>query len=256
MSAEIARVARAFRRGLPTYGRDARAQARIAAHLAALIRAHAAPRPDRVLEFGCGTGFLTRHLLDDLTPGDFWANDLLPETADLLAPRLNAHPGRATFLPGPIQSIDLPGRLDLIASASTVQWFDDPAREVTRLCRHLAPGGLLALSGFGPDQFCELQALGSTAAAPGYVAPSEWAVLLPKGMTLLHVQERHLRLAFPDAAAVLRHLRSTGVNAGAGQIWSKGRLSRFEARYRDRFARLGALPVTYHPVYIVARRDA
>ncbi|MEV8466051.1 methyltransferase domain-containing protein [Fluviibacterium sp. DFM31] len=256
MSAEITRVARAFRRGLPTYGRDARAQARIAAYLAALIRAHAVPRPARVLEFGCGTGFLTRHLLDDLHPGQFWVNDLLPETADLLAPRLRAHPGAAFFLPGPIQSIDLPARLDLIASASTVQWFDDPAREVARLCRQLAPGGLLALSGFGPDQFHELQALGSTAAAPGYVAPGEWAGILPKEMTLLHVEDRHMRLAFPDAPAVLRHLRSTGVNAGAGQIWSKGRLSRFETSYRDRFARLGALPVTYHPVFVLARRTA
>lgn len=255
MSAETARVARAFRRGLPTYGGDARAQARIAAHLAALIRQHASQGQSRVLEFGCGTGFLTRHLLADQRPSQFWANDLLPESGDHLAPLLRDYAGETDFVAGPIQTAELPDRLSLIASASTVQWFDDPAREVQRLCRHLVPGGILAISGFGPDQFCELRDLGSSAAAPSYVAPADWPALLPDSMTPLCLDDHHLRLAFRDGPSVLRHLRGTGVNAAAGEVWSKGRLARFETRYHALHGRCGSLPLTYHPVFVLARFD-
>lgn len=254
MSAETTRVARAFRRGLPSYGRDARAQARIAARLGAMMKGAGVAQPARALEFGCGTGFLTQVLVRDLRPGRLMLNDLLPESEDAVASVLTESGQEGSFCPGPIQSMALPKSLDLITSASTIQWLDDLPGQVARLCDHLAPGGVLALSGFGPDQFRELSALGSTAQAPSYVTARALAEFLPSGMTPAFVAEHHIRLAFPDARAVLHHLRATGVNAQAGTPWSRAKLQEFEAQYRRKFGRGSALPLTYHPVYLVAKK--
>ena len=68
------------------------------------------------------------------------------------------------------------------------------------------------------------------------------------------VPKRAMRLAFADAPSLLRHLRATGVNAQAGQRWSRGRLAAFETRYRDAFGRGGALPLTYHPTFVLAQK--
>jgi malonyl-CoA O-methyltransferase len=254
MSADTTRVARAFRRGLPSYGHDARAQARIASRLGLMMQQAGITGPARALEFGCGTGFLTRRLIGDIRPEWLVLNDLLPESEDQLASIL-AETGQAgRFEAGPIQSLPLPENLDLIASASTIQWLEDLPGQILRLCDHLAPGGWLALSGFGPEQFHELSALGSTAQAPSYVSAQDLAASLPPGMTPVAVTAHHIRLAFPDARAVLRHLRSTGVNAQAGTPWSRKKLRDFEEAYRGKFGRGTALPLTYHPVYVVAKK--
>lgn len=254
MNADLTRVARAFRRGLDSYDHAARAQARIAAHLARLMTDAGIVEPARAFEFGCGTGFLTRQIAKSIRPGEFLINDLLPESRAHVAPALDAA-GRAwRFLPGPVQEMVLPENLDLIAASSTVQWLEDLPGALAHLATALRPGGWLALSGFGPDQFRELATLGSAAQAPSYAHAADWPALLPPALRPMICEEMRLTLAFADAPSLLRHLRGTGVNAQAGQRWSKGRLAAFEAEYRARFGRCNALPLTYHPTFLLAQK--
>ena len=78
---------------------------------------------DSALEIGSGTGFLTRRMLD-LFPRALWTiNDLVEQSAGFLEPYATGHDVR--YLWGDAETIALPDRLDLIASASAVQWFDD-----------------------------------------------------------------------------------------------------------------------------------
>ena len=156
-----ARVQRSFRRGLETYHRHAVAQARIAQDLAAMLAGAGAPRKlEAVLEFGCGTGLLTEALLGRFGIAGLTLNDLVAEAAPGLQARTA---GQARFLAGPIEQLPLPDGLDLIASASTVQWVEDIPALMARLAASLRPGGWLALSGFGRGHFPELAALGSGA---------------------------------------------------------------------------------------------
>ena len=131
--ADQIRVARAFRRGLGSYDRAARAQARIAADLARLMAEAGIVEPARAFEFGCGTGFLTRRIAQALRPGWFLVNDLVAESRAHVAPALDAAARPWAFAAGPVQDLDLPGDFDLIASSSTVQWLPDPAAQIARL---------------------------------------------------------------------------------------------------------------------------
>ncbi|MDK8872831.1 methyltransferase domain-containing protein [Paracoccus sp. SSJ] len=247
MNALAGRVARSFARGMKTYDGAALAQRQIAARLFAAYRgAVAGHRPARVLEAGYGSGHLTRHLLE-LRPRRLWLNDLA-------APEL---PGvAAEYLPGDVAEVALPEAVDLAASASTIQWVADPARVLGRLCRAVAPGGWLAISGFAPGHFPELRALGSRAAAPSYLAGAGMAALLPAGWRVRGAGEWRVRLHFPGALEVLRHLRATGVNGCAGQFRSPGALRDFMARYEARHGGAGGVALTYVASWLVAERRA
>lgn len=246
------RVKQSFRRGLDSYHRHASVQADIAAGLVRMLQAQGAPaRFEAVLEFGCGTGHLTGQLLQRFAAGSLLLNDLVPEAAVALKA---AGAGRARFVPGPIETLPLPQGLDLIASASTVQWIPDLPALMARLAARLSPGGWLAVSGFGRGQFRELAALGSAAAAPSYLDAGEWRAVLPQGMEILAIEQRPAVLEFESALMLLRHLRRTGVNGHAQQSWSRRRLREFEETYRARFGRGGRLPLTYDPVLLVARK--
>ncbi len=252
-----ARVQQSFRRGLASYHDHARVQAGIAANLTNALRTAGAPvHFAHALEFGCGTGHLTDELLRHFHLADLTLNDLVPDCAAHLQPLLAGRVAQSRFLSGPIETLPLPDSLDLIAAASTVQWLTDLPMFIQRLTDHLAPGGWLALSGFGRSHFAELQQIGADAGAPGTLDPTDWPSLLPHTMQILHLQGETAQLTFPDAISLLRHLRLTGVNGRARQHWTRARLAGFaESLTRER-PKGSPLTLTYQPVYLIACKIA
>lgn len=249
------KVQQSFQRSLDSYHQTALAQKRIAADLVQLLAAATPQRHFRhVLEFGCGTGLLTRALLDAFKIDTLFLNDILSAPRETLQDMAAPHVDAVSFIDGAIEKCALPSQLDLIISASTIQWVQDHKTLMSRLSRQLNADGWLALSGFGRDHFAELDSLGSSAGAPGYRDANEWEDLLPPELELVRVHQDHHVLYFETALELLRHLRATGVNARAGQPWSRRRLDAFEADYRARFDIDGKLPLTYSPVWIIARK--
>src|SRR5690349_13179228 len=81
MSDRKQEIARRFGAAAPTYDRSARIQARIAEELAG--ETAAIVRPARILEFGCGTGNLTRVLSARFPDAQLIATDLAPPMSAL-----------------------------------------------------------------------------------------------------------------------------------------------------------------------------
>lgn len=253
MSASQPLVAQRFRRALHTYDAEAQAQGEIAATLAALLAGAGAPESfTRALEFGCGTGGLTRHLARSFGFATLHLNDLVPEAGEQAAQAVGIK--SCLLLPGPIESLPLPEVLDLVASSSTIQWVNDPAALLARLSLALKPGGWLALSGFARGHFPELQACGIAPAAPGYRDAEEWPALLPPTLEVRVLESRAITLNFPDARALLRHLRLTGVNGRAAMRWSRRDFMQFESKLRRVSFRESCLSLTYRPVWLIATR--
>lgn len=78
-----------------TYDAAARVQRLIAEDLAVRVSGLGLPHHPRVLEVGCGTGFLTAALVDRLPEPHITATDIAPAmvraTADLKLPGVSAH---------------------------------------------------------------------------------------------------------------------------------------------------------------------
>jgi len=146
-------IAARFGARAAVYDQHAGLQQDIAARLAGLLPS--APAGARVLEVGCGTGFLTRHLLERYRDASFLISDIAPEMVRECERRF---PGTARFRVMDGEAPDHEGPFDLIASSMTVQWFADPAGGVRRLAGLLAPGGTLIYSALGADAFPEWRA--------------------------------------------------------------------------------------------------
>jgi malonyl-CoA O-methyltransferase len=107
-------VGRRFRRSLQTYDRTAVVQKGMADELIAQIERHSPSRGGRMMEIGCGTGLLTRLLIERLRPELLFVNDLVDDCAALVDGMAEKRAGRSTaFLPGDIETMALPPRLDL-----------------------------------------------------------------------------------------------------------------------------------------------
>ncbi len=90
----------------------------------------------RVVDLGCGTGELTRHLADTLPESDVLGLDsssqMLERTQEFARPGLRFELGNQT---------ELDGEWDLIISNAALQWSEDHEKLIPYLYQHLAPGG-------------------------------------------------------------------------------------------------------------------
>ncbi len=108
----------------------------IADRLALLLPPLDAPR---VLELGCGTGLLSRHLLAQYPDGNFVFTDLAKTMLEQCRLNLGVQArGRARFIQMDGSKPDAGlGSFDLIATSMALHWLSDPVASLDRLA--LAP---------------------------------------------------------------------------------------------------------------------
>lgn len=98
-------------------------------------------RPNlKVVDLGCGTGELTRHLADALPGSDVTGLDsssqMLEKAAAYASPRLRFEQG---------DQAQLDGEWDLIFSNAALQWSENHGELISRLYERLLPGGQMAV---------------------------------------------------------------------------------------------------------------
>lgn len=250
MNAQLTdRVQRSFSRSFRTYHDSAGQQAWIADRVVQGLDDSGAPKHfASALEFGCGTGHLTQRLCAGYSFGALTINDLSPEAGE------TALAFGADFLCGDAEVIAWPSRPDLITSASMIQWLPDPITFFRRAAMALAPGGYLAVSGFGPEQYRELVSIGSAAKAPGLCKSDDMAAAVDGLLEVVSVGETQRKMHFSSPRKVLEHLRRTGVNGRAQKPWTKSSLLSFSNDYIRHFGSDSGVPLTYHPTWIIARK--
>lgn len=248
------RVAKAFDAAAPTYDRAAKVQRILAGQLAQRILEAGIPDAPRVLEVGCGTGFLTQSLHPRL-PGCSWlATDVAPAMVRACAQRFAGTKNFAARVMD-AEAPDLePGSFDLVCSSLAAQWFVDLPGTLQKLHGLLAPGGLLKLTLLGPETFEEWRdacvAEGITPATPDYPTPRDLRAMLG---TDAWVREEWKTVPQESPRDFLRGLRDIGAQTPAPD--------RDPASPRDLRRVLGRLEsegfeVTYHVLTAAWRKAA
>jgi malonyl-CoA O-methyltransferase len=130
-------------------------------------------RPDgvaRILEIGCGTGFLTRDIQARWPGAELVATDISPRMLEQAASHGRVA-GRFMTMDGEHPPFEGP-LFDLILSSLAFQWFDDLGGAITRLAGLLRPGGSLIFSTMGQGSFAcwraAHMACGLAAGVPDY----------------------------------------------------------------------------------------
>lgn len=153
--AQRQRIGRAFSEA-SEYDRHARVQRRVSEDLAMRLAGLELAGDARVLEIGCGTGFLTEAAARAGVGGDWLVTDLSPEMVARCRERVGGNPRyRFATLDGECGERPAGERFDLICASLALQWFADLPRAVERLAGWLAPGGHLVFTTLAGGTFGE-----------------------------------------------------------------------------------------------------
>ena len=198
------------------YASHAHVQRRIAADLALRIAALDLPAPPKILEIGCGTGFLTAALLACGVDGDWLITDKAPAMVarcqEAIGPAANR---RFARLDGEYDLAALDRPFDLICASMAMQWFDDVPKAVSGLIGKLAPGGHLVFNTLTAGTFAEwhtahrsiAHAAGALQLPPRAELENSLGALSP----LLLSGETYVE-RFADARNFLRDLKAIGAS--------------------------------------------
>jgi malonyl-CoA O-methyltransferase len=150
--------------------------------------------------------------------------------------------------------------VDLIFSSLMLQWCSDLQRPLAEARRVLKPGGLFALSTFGPDTLKELRA--AWAQADDFSHVNRFFDLHDVGDALVHagfaepvLDVERVQLTYPDTIALLRDLKATGsqnaTRARPRGLTGRGRMEKMRAGY-ETFRRGECLPASFEVLYATA----
>lgn len=199
MLSRSAKIAESFGAHAESYEQHAGLQRavadRLAQHLPKLERPH-------VLELGCGTGLLSRHLVKHYPDGRLFLTDAAP--AMIAECRRNlAGVGKATISYEIMDAGEAGGHaeLDLIVSSMTLHWLPDPPAALARLRRLLAPQGTLLYATLGPDSFAEWREVLASESLPSG---------LPDIKPLPGVIEEERLVPDQDTLSFLRRMKAVG----------------------------------------------
>lgn len=153
LSRRSAEIAARFGARAASYEAHAGLQAAVARKLAAHLPDLSAPA---VLELGCGTGLLSRHLLARYPGGRFVLTDGSP--AMIAECRRNLADIDGPSVRFEVMDAGRPGGdggFDLIVTSMTLHWLPNPLASLNRLSALLSPGGVVMFASLGPDSFAE-----------------------------------------------------------------------------------------------------
>ena len=232
-------IQKRFAKNLDTYNDNAKTQKKMAERLLSFL-----DRKDfnDILEIGCGTGFLTQLVNEKFSFKTYTANDIV-ESCEKYVKEINP---KINFIPADIEKAveNSDKKYDLIISNAVFQWVENLESFIKLLVSKLNDGGVLLFSTFGPENFREVNfVLGKT--LPYYSANELQEII--KGYKSVIEQEMHV-MAFKTQKDILKHIKSTGVNALEMVSWTKTDMQKFENGYNNFCS--GIPTLTYHPIYV------
>ena len=250
MSVDKALVAQRFAKAGQSYVEHAVVQKQISAQLFEYLKSYCPKTFDSVLEIGCGSGNLTHLFQTHFQFEQLFLNDLYADVEQHFSTIQNI-----AWLIGDIEQLTLPQSLDAVISSSALQWMADLPALLQRIHDSLKPKGYLGFSTFGENNLIEIKKL--TGQGLNYYSSEVLKQKLEEsGFEIVFIEEEQKHLYFDHPKSVLQHLKATGVTATAkSHRWTKQSLQQFYSDYQQFHDEQG-FRLTYHPIYVVARRIA
>ncbi len=218
--------------------------------------------PGPVLEFGAGTGFLTRELIRILPDREFTVTDLSPAMLEQCRRQLGADAERLKFEVLDAEEFT-PGQQEwaLIAGNFAAQWFRHPPLTLSRFTEALKPGGLLLTAFPGADSFPEWRKICLELGLPftGNLLPDTEEMVIKlsigdgKAPYEVDYYEDTRTVTYPSALDFFRYLKRIGADATlTGKRLTPAQF-RLLNRHWDKTSPDG-VRISWHMVFLVVKK--
>ena len=250
MSINKALVGQRFAKAAQSYVEHAVVQKQIRAQLFEYLKVYCPQNLASVLEIGCGSGNLTHLFHSYFQVDQLFLNDLYEDVDQHFSTIENI-----AWLIGDIEQLHLPQSLDAVISSSALQWMTDLPTLLHRIHDALKPNAYFGFSTFGSDNLTEIKQL--TGQGLNYISLEFLKRQLEQqNFEVLFIEQEVKQIYFDHPKSVLQHLKATGVTATAkSHRWTKQSLQQFYLDYQQFYGEQG-FSLTYHPIYVIARRIA
>lgn len=218
-------------------------------------------KPRRILDVGCGTGILTRMLLEQYPEALLTGLDLAPAMTEACRTQWPIDSGHQ-FVCADAEAFCSEHLFDVIASNFAFQWFDHKAETIAQLSRQLRSGGMFALSVPVEGTLNELETTFQSAlhrSLDGLKYPSPETYIsgaIKAGLDIVSSDVTPHVIQYPSALMALKSFKEIGaVFAGRSgrRPMSPAELKRVTRAYEDHYSNSeGNVPVTYQVLTLIA----
>jgi malonyl-CoA O-methyltransferase len=258
---------RRFSAAAETYENFAGVQNRVAIRLLELAQ-NEMPRggPSRILEIGCGTGVLTRLLLETFPASRLLALDLSPGMICAARKRIANPLDTLGWVVGDAGDLPVHSVFDAVFSSSVLHWADSPQAAMREIARSLNPGGVAALAVMTKGTLAELHAVRRRIAPdnlPSADLPSPDLLrdaIGDAGLVIRKEAPVEILVTYPSAHSLLNALHDQGLTGGrfstSGRPLSRTQLRNLIAAYDRDYSGPEGVQATYRILCLIAEKSS
>lgn len=250
-------VSRHFDKAAQSYQSGAQLQQQVAADLLALLPEVKAQQQKRLLDMGCGPGWLHPKLKSYCT--ELWAADL---SAMMLAEAKTLKQA-SCYIEADAAALPIPANcIDSIFSSLMLQWCPKPAAVFAEFHRVLREDGTLYLSTLVTGSMAEFSQswaqVDDHAHQLAFLSVAEVLAAASAQGFVCQSEIRTYQLFYPEVQSLARSFKQIGANYVAGRansgLGGKKRWLQFAKAY-EQFRTEQGLPLSYQVLQIVARKS-
>lgn len=238
-------IKKRFEKNLSSYEDNAFVQKHMASELMKNLTINCGEGFTKILEIGCGTGILTKEIIEKISFEKIFVNDIVKNS---LSSEIQSN--KIKELDGDCEEVQFPQDLDLVISNATFQWLQNLPAFLNKINTNLNSKGILAFSTFEEGNLYQISTLAQESL--DYYTKLDLEKILKQHFQIISSHSQTLEIEFDNAQEVLQHFKLTGVNALTQTKWTKTDLKKFQDKYSLLFKNDdGKLVLTYKPVWFI-----
>ncbi|MGG0204957.1 Malonyl-[acyl-carrier protein] O-methyltransferase [Bacillus mycoides] len=220
----------------------------------------------RILELGCGTGYVTEQLSNLFPKAHITAVDFADEMIAVAKTRKSLE--NVMFRCEDIEQLKLENPYDVIISNATFQWLNDLKETVKNLFNYLSEEGILLFSTFGNTTFQELHTSfqrakkekgihNYTSIGQRFVSKEQLVNICKNPLGNVHVSETCYIESFTEVREFLHSIRKVGAtNSNEESYCQSPSLFRTMLRIYERdFTGKEGIMATYHALFTYITKE-
>ena len=215
-------------------------------------------QPQRVLDVGSGTGFVTQHLLKRYPKAQVISMDF----ALAMLKKCKKRGGwvrKPKVVCGDVEQVPFKeDSVDLIVSNLMLQWTNDLAKTFAGFHYVLAPNGLLLFTTFGPDTLTELRQSWATVDDSSHTSSFTdmheiGDALLQAGFINPVTDMEMITMTYASVRQLMRDIKNMGFSNAVSQrtkgLMGKNKFQAFEQAYEQFKTADGLYPASWEVIY-------